>query len=76
MVRLSYPLRERTEKVKLGRRSSGDTLEYEIAWRGNTVVGVSPTGERAGLYRRAGALGGTQHAPPAVGCVPSREPDL
>ncbi len=47
VISVSYPLRRATENVTVGGQ------QYRITWRGDTVIGIEPPGERDRLYQRA-----------------------
>jgi len=69
IVSLQYPLRETTERVRVGGR------EYRVRWKGDTVVGISPVGKVYPLYQRSKMR--SRHAPRALRPPrPSRMPSL
>jgi hypothetical protein len=55
-VTVLYPLVERTETVTVGAWDFTKAVDYKVAWRGNTVVGIDPPGRRCPLYRRTEAI--------------------
>ena len=53
---IGYPLRESARDYHI----AGKT--YRGAWRGSTMMGISPAGEGYGIYERAGLLAGADPA--------------
>lgn len=47
LVTVEYPIRRTNESVCVGGR------DYEITWKGDTVIGISPEGTDYPLYRRS-----------------------
>ena len=68
-VVVRYPLKEYTETVTVGGWDRTTPVDYELTWRGNTVVDVAPAGKRCPLYRRRAAAEGDPDGEPRVGPV-------
>ena len=75
LIRIAYPLAQRTETVTVGDPEFYRPIDYRITWHGNTVIAVDPQGEHCPLYQRDAAR--TEHPPgdPPTGPVPTNEID-
>jgi len=72
-VTVRYPLVERTEKVTVGGWDFTTPVEYEVTWRGNTVVEIGPHGRHCPLYRRKDAFEKEPKDAPADLACPTNE---
>ena len=74
-ITVRYPLAERTETVTVGGRDFTRPVDYEVTWRGNTVIAISPEGKHCPLYRRRASLAADAPGQPRTGPVASNEFD-